>query len=268
MLTSTSAQITAVIEIALALGGLWFLWQRLPRGQKREPASALSNWKVSSVDLGMLVWLVLIGGLTAQLFGMAVLKQIGFEGTTLLILASAIFQLGMLSGCLGFIFFTAAGKSFDWPRRKFIREGVSTFMIAIAPVFAIGYAWQSLLRLFGVPVEQQDMVMLFRNTDNLPLLGFMIVLASGLAPLVEELVFRAGVFRFLHGRLPAGRAVLLSAAFFGCIHVNLASFPQLTLLGVLFAWSYARTGNLAVPMLAHALFNLNTILLILFGVDF
>jgi membrane protease YdiL (CAAX protease family) len=40
----------------------------------------------------------------------------------------------------------------------------------------------------------------------------------------------------------------------------------LFVLGLLFAAAYERTGRVAVPMLAHAFFNLNTLLLVLSGV--
>jgi uncharacterized protein len=39
-------------------------------------------------------------------------------------------------------------------------------------------------------------------------------------------------------------------------------------LGVAFALAYERTGRILVPIIGHALFNLNTILLLLAGVTF
>ena len=38
------------------------------------------------------------------------------------------------------------------------------------------------------------------------------------------------------------------------------------LLAVMFSLSYERTGKIGTPIVAHALFNLNTVLLILSGV--
>ncbi|MFA5056810.1 MAG: CPBP family intramembrane glutamic endopeptidase, partial [Opitutaceae bacterium] len=50
------------------------------------------------------------------------------------------------------------------------------------------------------------------------------------------------------------------------LHANWVSFLPLCVLGVIFAMAYERTGRIAVPMLAHALFNLNTLLLVLSGI--
>ena len=108
---------------------------------------------------------------------------------------------------------------------------------------------------------------LFAGAKSPLLLGSLVALASIVAPITEELIFRAGLFRYARTRLPRWAALLLPAVLFGALHGNLASFPQLVALGVIFSLAYERTGNIAVPMLAHALFNLNTIALILSGID-
>ena len=85
------------------------------------------------------------------------------------------------------------------------------------------------------------------------------------APISEELLFRAGIFRFLRTRLPRWAAILVPAVLFAAAHVNLATCVQLTVLGVIFALSYERTGSLGTAIIAHAAFNLNNVLLILAG---
>ena len=57
---------------------------------------------------------------------------------------------------------------------------------------------------------------------------------------------------------------MLPSAVWASLH-GLTAFAPLLALGVVLSLAYERTGNLAVPMLAHALFNLNTILLLLAG---
>ena len=273
-MSTTPAALTALtLESLIVLAGLWLLWRHFfARGTGPSPladAGRLPRWELPTLDMGVFLWLVLCGGFVLQVAGLLLLNALGVKDPARQVIAGSFFQAGMLAGCVGFARTNAAARrSFDFPRpRAFLGAGLATFLMAVPPVFALGFGWQALLGAFGVPVEQQDMIGLFRNADNLPQLGFMIALAGLMAPLTEELVFRAGIFRFLHGRVPRWSALLLSAVFFGVIHVNLASCPQLILLGLVFALSYERTGNLAVPMLAHALFNLNTILLILAGID-
>jgi membrane protease YdiL (CAAX protease family) len=53
---------------------------------------------------------------------------------------------------------------------------------------------------------------------------------------------------------------------FALLHGSATAFLPLFALGVFFALAYERTGRIAVPMIAHALFNLHTILLVMAGV--
>jgi membrane protease YdiL (CAAX protease family) len=86
------------------------------------------------------------------------------------------------------------------------------------------------------------------------------------APLGEELLFRAGLFRISRRYLPRWAALLLSALAFASLHLSTVHFVPLTVLGVVFGIAYERSGSLLVPVIAHGLFNLNSILLILAGV--
>jgi len=159
------------------------------------------------------------------------------------------------------------GRDFTWPQRTFLRAGLITFAIALPLLVTVGILWTLFLNRVGLPAERQELIGLFAEAKSPFLLGSLVVLASIVAPITEELVFRAGLFRYARTRLPRWAALLLPAVVFGALHGNLASFAQLVTLGVLFSLAYERTGNIAVPMVAHALFNLNTIALILSGVD-
>ena len=99
----------------------------------------------------------------------------------------------------------------------------------------------------------------------------MIVLAVVVAPLTEELVFRAGLFRFLRGRVPRWLALVGPSLVFAMLHVDwstlqgLASLAPLVVLAVVFSLAYERTGHIGTPIVAHACFTLNTIFVILSG---
>ena len=67
-------------------------------------------------------------------------------------------------------------------------------------------------------------------------------------------------------RLPRWAALVIPSCLFGALHGNLASFAPLVALGIIFSLAYERTGRIATTMIAHGLFNLNTIALILCGV--
>jgi membrane protease YdiL (CAAX protease family) len=80
------------------------------------------------------------------------------------------------------------------------------------------------------------------------------------APLNEELLFRAGLYRFCRQRISRGWALAICGVLFGAVHANLAGFLPLALLGAGLALAYEATGDIRVTIVAHGLFNLiNTI---------
>jgi membrane protease YdiL (CAAX protease family) len=134
-------------------------------------------------------------------------------------------------------------------------------------VAATSLIWQSLLEFSGVPAEKQDLIRMFLEVKSPLLLVLMMILACIGAPIMEELVFRAGIFRYARTRLPRWATLLVPACLFAALHNNLASFAPLVALGVLFSLAYERTGRIATSIVAHALFNLNSLVLLLAKVD-
>lgn len=78
------------------------------------------------------------------------------------------------------------------------------------------------------------------------------------APLAEEIFFRGFFFGGLRSAMPLVPAALISGALFGSIHLaggNFAAAGLLSVLGVLLAWLYERTGSLWAPIALHAVNN-------------
>lgn len=139
---------------------------------------------------------------------------------------------------------------------------------AIALV-ALGLAWVSgqVCSLLGYEVPPQDLVKIFTD-PNVPwaMKAKCAVAAVVVCPVVEELVFRGGLFRFVCrkwlklGFWPAalGTSALFAAAhyFAGGVATLVATFLPLAFLGVAFAWTYEKTGKLHAAMTVHLLFNL------------
>jgi membrane protease YdiL (CAAX protease family) len=146
-----------------------------------------------------------------------------------------------------------------------VKLGAATFL-AILPVLTLtSFGWTALLRAVGLPDEHQDLIDIFAETQSPLLVSGLAALAVVLAPLSEELLFRAGIFRFARDHAPRAAALLLSSILFASLHGNLASFLPLTLLGLGLALAYERAGSLVAPVVLHALFNLNTTVIILSG---
>jgi membrane protease YdiL (CAAX protease family) len=151
-------------------------------------------------------------------------------------------------------------------------SGTATFLISLPPLLLAAKGSDALLEFFHLPTERQNLVDMFEKADSLWLLTLMIALAIIMAPLSEELVFRAGLFRYLRSRIPHWIALIGSALIFASLHVNWKTFEGLNsllplmVLAIMFSLAYERTGNIGTPIVAHALFNLNTIVLIFSGV--
>lgn len=148
-----------------------------------------------------------------------------------------------------------------------LAAGFCTFLAALPVVLLAGLVTEWVHHLLGIPLVRQELVDIFRATDNPGRFLWMTLVAVVLAPLTEESIFRGGLFRYLRTRLPRWLAFVLPAAAFAVLHGNLAVLAPLTALAVVFSLSYERTGSIAVPMIAHGFFNLNTIVMILAGVN-
>lgn len=140
------------------------------------------------------------------------------------------------------------------------------FLIFMPARFGVEMGWLTTLKWLnslglGISTEAQEVTGFF---DGAPPVAYilLIVLAGFVAPVVEELVFRAGLYRFLKGQAGKTSAMIISSAVFAVLHWNVLVFPTLMFFGVALCIAYESSGNLKVPIAFHALFNLNTILLI------
>ncbi|MBV8150424.1 MAG: CPBP family intramembrane metalloprotease [Candidatus Eremiobacteraeota bacterium] len=84
---------------------------------------------------------------------------------------------------------------------------------------------------------------------------YVLVTGAIVAPICEELFFRATIFNALAERIPVFWAAVISGALFGGAHGDPVLFPVLLVFGTFQALIYRRSGNLLVPMTIHAANN-------------
>ena len=77
-----------------------------------------------------------------------------------------------------------------------------------------------------------------------------------MAPLMEEMAFRGLIFSKIKKYANVWNAVIFSSLLFGLWHRNLGQFFPTTMMGMVFAWSYQRTGKLRHAMIVHSISNL------------
>jgi len=264
------------LEIVLGLTGLALLGllELRPAARARRDNDLLAPWPGPGSDLVLLFLCATCGGLLLPAAANLLLSRTAQNYETRLVLGAATFQLGLLGGIGVFhLGFARAGRPASGPAPGVLKSGVATVLIALPLVFGAALAWQGLLAWRGFPVETPDNVQNLLNTHSPALRVVYVIVAVGIAPVTEELLFRAGLFRYFRGRAPRWIAIWLPALLFGALHLlqaplqSLSSFAPLVVLGVVFSLAYERTGRIGTTMVAHALFNLNTVVLVLLGVN-
>ncbi len=203
------------------------------------------------------------------------------EGTGLLIVGFSL-QLGLLLG-LGINWLLLKSNRFQAqmnaahspppaspPALKNSRialAGLATFLAMMALIPATTIFGSQLLHAAGHTPQTQEVVKLFTGAKPGWELGSILLFAVIIAPIAEELTFRMGIFRYLRGRIPRFAAFILPAFLFAAAHPTLSAGLPLFIFGLIQAVAYERTGRIAVPIIAHSLFNLHTAAFILFEAD-
>jgi uncharacterized protein len=110
-------------------------------------------------------------------------------------------------------------------------------------------------------MEQHKELELLTTSRHPALQVSIVILAVGIAPVVEELIFRGLIqtaFRSLAER--PWPAVLLSSGMFAMVHSNVEHWPALFVLAVGMGYAYEKSGSLWRPIFIHVLFNGVTVL--------
>jgi len=93
------------------------------------------------------------------------------------------------------------------------------------------------------------------------------ILYSGiLIPILEEGLFRGGLFRVLRRRISFLWAMLISAVVFGAYHGNIVQFVYATICGMLLAYLYEKYNSILASILSHMSMNVFSIILTQMGV--
>ena len=140
------------------------------------------------------------------------------------------------------------------------KKALRLFLMLLPGVWIAALLWAEVLSRFegfGLieDLEQQDLVTLFQGGGDPIAIGLLVIAAVILAPIVEELIFRGCLYRFLKSQTTLLPAQIASGIFFSMIHWNLLSFLPLVLVGIFLARTYEKTGNILVAIWFHAFFN-------------
>ena len=184
----------------------------------------------------------LLSGLALFAFGMkdqeAMLAQP--EWLALSIIVSGLLTAVILYRMHMFHLRTIDPRYINWP---YAHLGIIGALIGI---FAID--------LISEKLELPDLMQMeFIGLANNPW-GILAIAVIG--PIVEELVFRAGVLGYLvRNEMKSWQAILISAIVFGLIHFNPAQIPAAALIGVLLGIVYVKSHSIVLTSIIHIINN-------------
>lgn len=208
-----------------------------------------ADWGIAEIGLGILyaLGLVLVGTIAVGVFDPELESDAALAG------AQAAFALGLIGAAL-----LVAGRT---PGPRLERLGLGGISGRTVKIALAGWGVYLLLAAAIAPLLQPEQDEIARQLDDVA--GTIAIIVAGLlivvaAPLSEEIFFRGFVFAGLRNSVPFWAAALVSAAFWGALHLtggNIGVVVQLTVFGVVLAYLYERSGSLWAPMIAHAINN-------------
>ncbi len=142
-----------------------------------------------------------------------------------------------------------------------LKHGLIAFLL-LMPIFYGGQIlWIGLIHAINalfdglIPLHPQEVIARFFEAPNAIYLILMVLGAVVLAPIAEELFFRAGIYRVMKGWFGSVPAALFSSACFSALHQHIVGLFPLFLLGCLLCYSYERSGRILSAIIFHACFN-------------
>lgn len=230
-------------------------------------------------ELGAGLALMLIGIVVFDALRLRFLPDAGAAAATpmdrarLVLIAQAITQLPVVILLLILTrgSWRELGVPGDRPRRQAL-WGVGVGMVALGLVTGTHALSMLAARLMRVdqPEVGHEMLTAMKAAGLGPAQWLMIVSAVVVAPVLEEMIFRALMQTSLLGVLGRGRrwAVIITASLlFTVVHAGSVwafALPGIFVLGVIMGGMYERTGSIVGPIVVHVIFNaVNTALMLI-----
>lgn len=172
-----------------------------------------------------------------------------------LLLTSTAFAVASI---IGYTLIATGAVTLSWAKLSFHSERSISFGIPYLRVLhfagclvvaSLGLQWlMAPLHIELAPFEMKTFNALAHD-------GFAVFILVVVGPFVEELIFRAGMFRLLHKKIGVLQAMVLSSLLFGIVHGNWAQGIPAFVIGMALALLYFRSDDLRLCFPAHAANN-------------
>lgn len=258
-----------ILSVLISSAALWVQQVQRPRAQKI-PDAGISPWNIGWVNFGIFLCAIIFLVFLSQSVGAILLFPGSSDGPAeltswLAVAAVLLLQVPMLAVFYGSRRFYpdlygSKLSEHKLPLFQAAKNAFIYFIMLLPVVWLVTLVWSNLLlhlENIGLiqSVEPQPIVTLFTDGRDPVAIGFLVIMAVVLAPVVEEIIFRGCVYRFLKSQTSLIAAQIISSALFALLHTNLLSFVPLMVVGILLARIYEKSGNLGVAIWFHAFFN-------------
>lgn len=267
-----------ILAILVSSAALWI--RHIQRSRRQIVIdNGVPAWPIGWVDFGifacaMIITVFVVQNVAAVLFLSAPIEGEAPQELTprLAVIAVLLLQLPMLA-----VFYAArrfypghyAGQlnNAELTVGVAFRQAVPLFLMCLPLIWIASLIWTHLLTALEAAgaidaFEPQALITLFQDGGDPIAISLLVALAILLAPIVEEIVFRGCVYRFLKSQTTLLPAQILSGCVFSFMHWNLMSFVPLVIVGVFLARVYEKSGNLMVAIWFHAFFNAFSLLML------
>jgi len=136
-----------------------------------------------------------------------------------------------------------------------LRSGAVAYLAVLPLLFTTALVYQFILLRAGIVPSLQNVAEIMLQARDPLTLTYLLLLATVLAPLYEECLFRGIVLPVLLRRMGTGPAIALTSLIFAAIHMHLPSLAPLFVVSVGFSLAYLYTGSLWASICMHAIFN-------------
>lgn len=133
--------------------------------------------------------------------------------------------------------------------------GIGFYLLNLAASFVVNLLFP------GKIAESQDVINLFHLTNDPLDQAILVIFICLIAPLAEEMLFRAFLYPPLKRLCGRTWGIILAGAIFALIHMNIWTFLPLCVGGICFAWLYDRYHNLWMNFCTHMIWNSIVLLL-------
>lgn len=284
------AVLLGTLNLIFLLVGFHFLVSEILKIRRagKFPAGTIEPWHASKGEIFSFVGIFLITLLFLPGFGVQIAKLLFPEVN---LAENPIYAIGFYQPiALAFLWNSCVGKNIGWraeipipvltisnawnlPNAKPVLSRLSVFsgenvwqffglmLLAVSAAMALSLCvplvFPSLEKAWA---QNQILIDNLRTLEHSWILILVVPTLVIFTPILEEILFRAGIYRLLRCKMSGIPAALLTGFCFAIMHDSLAGILPLAILSCALCYAYERTGKLAVPIILHGLFNLNSFL--------